>query len=248
MGKEVKIDIVIPSMGRAERVITKGAISNCKICVPESEADDYAKYNPGMDIVTHPDTLKGLTLKRQFIYEKFPNVFMIDDDIMKLSKMYVEAGEGDRMDPDEAYDIIQYVGNCAKLAGCYLFGLSHNANPCAYNEMKPIQLTGTLNGDIGLLEGSKLFFHELAKVTEDYWISAYNAYVHRYCWIDERYYAAGYKTCHNLDGCSNNRTKEQEAADTMFLRKMFGNAIQLKEDTQLAKRKHEYMRTLKIPY
>ena len=48
MGGEVKIDVVIPSMGRAERVLTKDAISNIKICVPESEARLYAEYNPGI--------------------------------------------------------------------------------------------------------------------------------------------------------------------------------------------------------
>lgn len=248
MGGEIKIDVVIPSMGRAERVLTKDAISNIKICVPESEARLYAEYNPGIEIVTHPDSLKGLTLKRQFIYEKFPNVFMIDDDIKVLSRLYVEKGENDKLDKDEAYDIIQYIGNCAKMAGCYLFGISKETNPLAYQEMKPIELTGVLNGDIGLLEGSKLFFHEMAKVSEDYWISAYNAFVHRYCWIDKRFGAVGAKTFGNTGGCANLRTKDQEREDTLFLRKMFGEAINLKEDTRLSKCKHEFMRTLKIPY
>lgn len=248
MGKEVKIEVVIPSMGRADRVITKNAISHCKICVPEAEAADYALHNPECEIITHPDSLKGLTLKRQFIYDHFPNVFMIDDDIKVIGRLYAERGEKDKLDCDEAYDIIQYIGNCARLAGAYLFGISKETNPLAYNEMRPIHLSGVLNGDIGLLEDSKLFFHELAKVSEDYWISAYNAYVHRYCWIDGRFSAVGQKTFGNVGGCANTRTKEQEAEDTLFLRKMFGNAISIKEDTKLSTRKHEYMRTLKIPY
>ena len=200
MGKEVKIDIVIPSMGRAERVFTKNAISNVKICVPESEKNIYAEYNPGIEIITHPDSLKGLTLKRQFIYDKFPNVFMIDDDISCISRMYCEKGENDKLDKEEAHDIIQYIGNCAKLAGCYLFGISKETNPLCYNEMSPISLNGVLNGDMGLLEGSKLFFHELAKVSEDYWISAYNAYVHRYCWIDNRFAAKAKDTFGSTGG------------------------------------------------
>lgn len=248
MGGEVKIDIVIPSMGRAERVLTKNCISHAKICVPESEAKLYAEFNPDLEIITHPDSLKGLTLKRQFIYEKFPNVFMIDDDIAHISRLYIEKGEEPKLDKDEAYDVIQYIGNCAKLAGCYLFGISKEVNPLTYTEMKPIELTGILNGDIGLLEGSKLFFHELAKVSEDYWISAYNAYVHRYCWIDKRFAAKGKDTFGNTGGCASIRTKEQEKADTLFLRKMFGEAIKIKGDTDLSKRKHEFMRTLKIPF
>ena len=175
-------------------------------------------------------------------------VIQIDDDIKCIGRLYTEKGENAKLDKDEAYDIIQYIGNCARLAGAYLFGLSKECNPLSYNEMKPIQMTGILNGDIGLLEGSKLFFHELAKVSEDYWISAYNAYVHRYCWIDTRFSAVGQATFGNTGGCANIRTKEQEAEDTMFLRKMFGEAIKIKGDTKLATRKHEFQRTLTIPY
>ena len=244
----VKIEIVIPSHMRAENVITLKAISHAKICVPESQALDYEKHNPGVEIIPHPDSIKGLTLKRQWIYEQFPNVFMIDDDIAHINRLYVEKGEPSALEPDEAYDIVQFIGNCAKLAGCYLFGVSKDGNPLAYNEMKPIFLSGVLNGTIGLLEGSKLFFHEKAVVSEDYWISAYNAYVHRYCWIDNRFSVVGTKTFGNKGGCATYRTKEVEMNDTIWLRQMFGEAITIKEDTKLAKRKHEFQRTLKIPY
>lgn len=248
MGKSIDIKIVIPSMGRADRVITKNAISHAILCVPESEEKEYRLYNPECEIITHPDSIKGLTLKRQFIIEQFPNTFQIDDDIKCIGRLYAEKGEKARLDKDEAYDIIQYIGNCAKLAGAFLFGISKECNPLSYNEMKPISLTGILNGDIGILEGHKLFFHELAKVSEDYWISAYNAYIHRYCWIDGRFSAVGQATFSNTGGCANIRTKEQEAEDTMFLRKMFGEAIKIKGDTRLASRKHEFQRTLTIPY
>lgn len=244
----VEIKIVIPSMGRADRVLTKDAIKNAVLCVPEAEADAYREHNPGMEILTHPDTLLGLTLKRQFIIEHFPNSFQIDDDIKSIDRLYVESGEPTKCDPDEAYDIVQYVGNCAKLAGCFLFGINKEVNPLAYDEMHPVHLTGILNGDMGVLEGSKLYFHEKAKVSEDYWISAYNAYLYRYCWIDKRFAARGVATFGNTGGCANIRTMEQEKEDTLFLRKMFGEAIQLKEDTKLAKRKTEFQRTLKIPW
>ena len=244
----VKIEIVIPSMGRAERVITKECITHGKLCVPESERKAYEEYNPGMEIVTHPDSLKGLALKRQFIYEHFPNSFQIDDDIKNINRLYTECGENAKLSAEEAYDVIQFVGNMAKLAGCYLFGLNHNPNPLGYHELKPIRLTGVLNGCIGLLEGSKLYFEKRAVVSEDYWISALNAYHHRKMWIDERFSIAGTDTFHNLGGCSNYRTVEQEAEDTMFLRKTFGECILLKKDSSLGKRRHQYQRTLNIPF
>lgn len=244
----VDIKIVIPSMGRADRVLTKNAISNAVLCVPESEEAAYREHNPGMEIIVHPDSLKGLPLKRQFIYDHFPNSFQIDDDVKQIRRLYTEAGEEAVLDKDEAYDIVQYIGNCAKMAGCFLFGISKECNPLAYDEFHPVQLTGIINGDIGLLEGSKLFFHEMARTTDDYWISGYNAFINRYCWIDKRFVAVAPGTFTNTGGTANTRTSKIEMEDTLFLRQMFGDAIQLKEDTKLAKRKSEYQRTLKIPY
>lgn len=244
----VTIDVVIPSYSRADRVITTKCISNAKICVPESQYEDYKKHNPNNEIVAHPDSIKGLTLKRQWIYEQFPNVFMIDDDIRSINRLYVEKGETAALDAEEAYDIVQYIGNCAKLAGCYLFGLSKEGNPLAYNDMNPLKLTGVLNGTIGLLEGSGLYFHKDAVVSEDYWISALNAYKHRMAWIDTRFSVVGTKTFGNPGGCASYRTKDQEKEDTLFLRKMFGDSISLKVDTALAKRKHEFQRTLTIRF
>nr|DAG17917.1 MAG TPA: hypothetical protein [Caudoviricetes sp.] len=244
----VKIEIVIPSMGRADRVITKDCITHGILCVPESEKQAYEEHNPGMDILTHPDSLKGLALKRQFIYEHYPNSFQIDDDIKSINRLYTESGEKTSLSAEEAYDVIQFVGNMAKLAGCYLFGLNHNGNPLGYHEFRPIRLTGPLNGCIGLLEGSKLYFDKRAVVSEDYWIAALNAYHHRMMWIDERFSIVGTDTFHNSGGCSNYRTLEQEAEDTMFLRKTFGECITLKKDTSIAKRKHPYQRGLNIPF
>lgn len=244
----VKIDIVIPSMGRAENVITKKCIKNAILCVPESEEKAYAEFNPGMPILTHPDSLKGLARKRQFIYEHFPNSFQIDDDIKSIERVYTEKGENTHLDADEAYDVVQFCGNMAKLAGCYLFGFNHNPNPLGYNEIKPIRLTGILNGCIGLLEGSKLYFSEKAVVSEDYWICALNAFYHRKMWCDERFSIVGKDTFGNAGGCSNYRTLKQEEEDTIFLRQTFGEVIKIKEDTFIAKRKNEFQRTLSIPF
>ena len=244
----VKIDIVIPSMGRANSLVTKECIKHAVLCVPESEKKAYQEHNPGMEILTHPDSLKGLARKRQFIYEHFPNSFQIDDDIKHIQRIYTESGERAALDADEAYDIVQFCGNMAKMAGCYLFGFHKDPNPLGYHEMHPIRLTGILNGCVGLLEGSKLYFSEKAVVSEDYWICALNAYYHRKLWCDERFAICGTDTFHNGGGCSNYRTLKQEEEDTLFLRKTFGEVIVLKQDTSIAKRKHEFQRSLKIPF
>ena len=235
-------------MGRADRVITKGAITHGILCVPESEAKDYAEHNPGMEIVTHPDDLKGLTRKRQFILERFGSHYQMDDDAKCIKRVYIEGGEKESCDPDEAYDIIQYVGNCAKLAGCYYFGLGKEVNPLAYNEFKPIGLSGVINGSCGFIEGSKLYYNPRAVLSEDYWMAGLNAYYYRMCWIDRRFAEVGMPYAGNTGGCGSYRTVDQEKEDTLFLRQVFGEAISVKEDTALAKRRFEFQRTMKIPF
>ena len=244
----VEIKIVIPSMGRADRVRTKNCIKHAILCVPESEAEAYAEHNPGMEILTHPDSLKGLTMKRQFILERCGNHYQIDDDAKCIKRVYQEKGEKEALDPDEAYDVIQYIGNCAKLAGCYYFGIGKEVNPLAYNEFSPIALTGIINGSVGFIEGSKLYYSKMAVLSEDYWMACYNAYLYRMCWIDKRFAEVGEPYAGNVGGCANYRTVAQEKADTLYLRQCFGDVISIKEDTALSKRKFEFQRTCKIPF
>jgi len=228
-------------------VITLGTIANAKICVPESQQAAYRQHNPEAEIITHPDSIKGLTPKRQWIIEQFPNVFMIDDDIDAINRLYTEKGEPSKLKPDEAYEVVQYIGNCAKLAGAFLFGLNKNGNPAQYNELRPISLTATINGTIGILEGGNLYFHPKAVVSEDYWICGYNAHLNRYAWIDTRFSVVGKETFKSKGGCATYRTEEQEMDDTLWLREMFGESLTVKQDTKLAKRKHKWQRTLTIP-
>ena len=80
-GPNMGLTVVIPSAGRADRVRTHKAIKADVLCVPECEADAYRRRGYGVEIVTHPDTVRGLPAKRQWIADRFGDVFMVDDDI-----------------------------------------------------------------------------------------------------------------------------------------------------------------------
>lgn len=84
--------IIVPSHKRAGKVITHHAVSGCKICIPESQKNDYLKFHSPSEIITHPDNIIGLFPKRQWILEQFPDVFMLDDDITEMRYMYTEKG------------------------------------------------------------------------------------------------------------------------------------------------------------
>jgi hypothetical protein len=238
------LKIVIPSHKRANRVITKYAVSNCIICVEESQAAEYKEHNPTSEIVTHPDNVLGLAMKRDWIYRHFGNVFMLDDDIKSMKRLYAGPGEQSVIEPQTALSIIENTANSAKQAGAYLFGFSNSMNPMQYNSFAPIQLKGYVNGcATGLLKGSKLFYIPEIKANEDFWISLLNAYHHRICYRDLRFSFEQQETFTNRGGLSEFRNLSAEENDFEILKKHFGNAVELRKG-----KKHQFQKKMNLPF
>lgn len=89
---EVTVKIIIPSKGRAKLITTHNYIINAIVCVAESELAEYKEHNPEVEYVTHPDSVIGIANKRQWIYDKFHNVFMMDDDLKGLKNLTSRKG------------------------------------------------------------------------------------------------------------------------------------------------------------
>ena len=243
-------------MSRADRVNTTKVVANCIICVPKKEEREYKEFNPNNEIVVHPDTLKGLSLKRQWIYEKFGDCFMIDDDAKNFYRNYHKQGmSATCYKAIDVYNIIQSTYNISKNMNVYLYGFADVKRPFQYHGFKPFQLTGyIMGGSIGLNSGSKLFFNNEQKVVEDYWVSCLNAYYHRKIFKDLRFAFAYKDTMKNEGGVANYRTMEQEKKDTLFLRRMFGEVVNRKPTQTLAGTKfvakaiNRYARNISIPF
>lgn len=223
------IAIVIPTMGRAGRIPALKAVQGAILCPPAAEAEEYKKAHPGVEIVAHPDSVKGLSLKRQWIYKKFGDVFMLDDDVTYVQRMYLDIGEKPyvaRVDPIRATTIINNTAEMCREMGAYLFGLNPACICYAYRSSRPFRLSGYVNGcGIGLLKGSKIFFDARCVAVEDMWASSINAYYHRYCFVDMRFGLRQQATFGNAGGLANQRRSETEIADTEFLKKTFGKSI-----------------------
>jgi len=252
----IDIKVVCPSYKRAGSVKTVSVVSNLAIVVRPAEKDEYAKFYPNNEIIPLPDTVIGLANTRQWIYENYPNVFMLDDDIVACSKMYHVTKKKTFMKttPDEAYELIQYAGNMAHLAGCYLFGFNRSPNPLLFSPFNPILLSGFINGcAFGMLEGSKLHFDQRFTAVEDFYVSGVNAYYHRMAWIDMRFNFQQVGTFMLQGGQSSYRTMDTEKNDTLLLRKTFGECIELKPEkfggkSMTTGSKNPYGRTMKIPF
>lgn len=241
--------VVIPSYKRATRVLTTQAVDNAIICVPESQATLYRACNLGIEIVTHPDSVVGLPLKREWIRRHFGSVFMLDDDITDLKRVYTGKGEDATVDPDVAYEIIQMTADAARQAGAYAFGFGVSPNPINYNSLSPIRMSGYLTGCAhGILSGSRLWYNPEV-FNEDYWISLLNAYEHRMIWRDERFYWAQRDTFVNPGGLSEFRNMNVEEEDFKTLQRIFGKeVVTLKKQSSTSKLKHPFQKTLKLPF
>jgi hypothetical protein len=240
--------IVIPSHKRHDRVLTKKIVADAKICVPDSQLDSYKEHNPECEIVPHPDHVIGLPAKRDWIYRHFGNVFMLDDDITKLQRVYSKDSYAIN-DPEVVRDIILQTAEAAKQSGAFLFGFSKNPNPSAYRSQEPIRLSGYITGcATGLLAGSNLYYDTRIKCNEDYWISCLNAHFHRIIYQDTRFVFEQKATFTSRGGLAEFRNIEAEKADFELLQKTFGDCIQLKIDTAQRKRKHPFEKTLRIPF
>lgn len=246
---ETTVKIVIPTKGRASTITTHNFIDNAIVCVAQSEAREYKEYNPNAEFCIHPDNITGLPAKRQWIYDKFKNVFMADDDLKGMIRLTQKPGETQKMTSEQCYYIIQNAANVARLMGCYMFGFSNWPKPEHYQGHEPFSMNGFINGaGLGLLAGAtKLKFNPAIIASQDYYITGLNAFHYRKAFIDRRYCMKQIGFGDNVGDMSGVRTNTAEAADYKLLKAYFGSAIELKKQgaTQI---KHAFSKTIKIPF
>lgn len=248
--KEIIVPIVVPSAGRADICESHKYMANSIYCVPESEEGLYKEYLGDTEIIAHPNSVKGIADKRQWIYDKFRNVFMMDDDLTGLKKMCSRKGQSEYVSPEDGYWLVQNCANLARLAECVLFGFNCYVVPEHYTGFQPFSFSGYINGcGWGFLEGGweKLKFNNLIKTNNDFYLSALNAHYFRKSFIDRRYCFGQDSIAKNVGGCSLLRTNETEEADYNLLRQYFGEAIHPKVIGKYMPR-HKSSKTLTIPY
>ncbi|UBM58243.1 hypothetical protein LAG90_15675 [Marinilongibacter aquaticus] len=245
--KEI-VKVVIPSHKRWDRVATICAVDKAILCVEEAQKVAYEACNPNVEIVCHPNEIKGLAAKRDWIIGHFGSVFMLDDDIESLKRVYTEKGEETEIDPETAYDIIQCTALACKAAGFFGFGFSTSPTPLHFDSLNPIRLTGYLTGCAhGVLKGSKLWYSPDIVCNEDYWISCLNAYHHRGVYKDLRFYWQQRETFVNRGGLAEFRNTEAEEADFKLLQTVFGkDVVSLRKNQK--RMKHPFQKHFKTPF
>lgn len=236
-----EIKIVVPSHKRSEILTTN--IYNQILCIHESEKEDYKKIE--CEKIYHKEN--SLAKIRQFIYYKFKTVFMVDDDIISVERLFTDVNVV--LQPAEVYQLIQETAYNAKQLNAKLFGFNNTLNPKHYKPQKPFVANGYINAcAFGIHKDDNLYFSPKTVACESHWINLLNAYFNRYSLQDTRFaFRQKSNSTFLLEGGQTlKRTIETEKKDTLFLKMMFGDSVKLKKGQNDSKLHHKYQRKLNI--
>jgi len=236
-----EIKIVVPTHNRNDIISTD--IYNQILCIHESEKKDYK--NIECEKIYHKEN--KLSEIRQFIFKKIGNVFMVDDDIVSVERLFTNIDV--ILDSKEVWQLIQETSYNAKNVGAKLFGFNNTQNPKHYKPQKPFVANGYINAcAFGLIQDNNLYFSPQTVACESHWINLLNAYYNRYSFQDTRYTfrQKPNSTFVLKGGQTDKRTILTEKKDTLFLKMMFGDSIKLKKGQNDSKLHHKYQRKLNI--
>lgn len=242
-------------MSRALTMTTHRLTPDAIVCVPQSQA---AEYRPvGLEILAHPDSVKGLTPKLNWILDRFktePQLLLLDDDLVALAKCFTSPGERGvhSKDPAHISAVIHQTAQLADELGAYLWGFEANHEAIRYyTGLKPFMLTGYINGcATGFRRGHGLRYDERIIAKNDFDICCQNAYRHRLVFKNCRYSFVQKNTFCGAGGQSYWRTSQTERNDVALLQRKYGAAIQVSGGPKHNKRAlaGAMKITLKLPF
>jgi hypothetical protein len=82
---------------------------------------------------------------------------------------------------------------------------------------------------------------------EEFWECGRNAHLHRYCFVDMRFGTAN-KHLSMAGGLADFRTADTEREDFEYLKRAFGEAIQLRGAALGRTKAREWSRSLQVPF
>jgi hypothetical protein len=246
------VQCVIKSRGRPGAVTTH-KFWNAILVVQESELAAYKEaHGDEVEIVAHPDALVG-GAGWNWVYDRWPNLFLLDDDLGPMFWMGHAQGESIQyFDAEHADEVVQHVASMAWQAGAYAFTLNSSADIRNFIPSDPFRLSGYAQGWIGLFAGSRLrWLEDPYFMYTDYYLSALNAYWHRILWVDNRFSATSIgDDARSPGGAQFFRNTHHLERGYYLLKRLFGDAVVLKQKSQLSRgrKQHPWQVNLLVPW
>jgi hypothetical protein len=236
---------------------THRLIPSALVCVPARQRAEYVKVAGDGRVFTHPDSVKGLTPKLNWIFDSLcydsEAIVLIDDDITSMQRCFVEPGEESTIrDPQLIEEIICATFILARDVGAFYFGWeASNGALRYYTGLKPFMLTGYINGcAMGFRTGHGLRFDPRIIAKNDFDIAAMNAYRHRICFKNCRYTFCQKETFTGKGGQAAFRTSATEKNDVDLLRRKWGDVFNFGAHSGTRKRDYAGVQkiTLNLPF
>lgn len=126
--------------------------------------------------MTHPDSIRGLTPKLNWMLDRLPDdegLIFLDDDLEYLGRCFVERNdllERKVTDVDLIFEILRGTAALAADASVYFFGWESSESTIRYySGHDPFKFSGFINGcAMGFLNGHGLRFDETIVAKNDY--------------------------------------------------------------------------------
>ena len=135
-------------------------------------------------------------------------------------------------DKDRITNIIQSLFEMASMMDVHLFGFTSRISPVMYDESAFLSLSKMITGcSYGVIYNKNTWWNEEIRLKEDFWISCYIKYKERKILTDLRYNFEQKSTFVNAGGLASIRNQEEERKSILFIKKNFGDSIQLKSAT-----------------
>lgn len=219
-------DVYVPSYGRAAALKTHKVFPDAIIVCPESQVDEYKKYNPDLQYMVCPDSIEGnMARKRNWIkdHAKKDWFVVVDDDLD-----YIGGYEHHKEIKLTTEQIMQLCHNMFVMCediGTVLWGVNLQRGTLLYKEYQPFS---TLSVVLGPLTGhikSDLRYDETLPLKEDYDYSL--QVLHKYHCIlrfNKYFYFVGHMTG-QTGGCVSFRRMDIEESQNKLLQRKWGSSV-----------------------
>lgn len=225
---ELKILVAIPSHLRAKNVSSLNLFPYGILFVADSQVEEYKQWNPDATIISHPDTVIGLTPKLNWIIQyakdqKYDVLVKVDDDF----KVCMSLQDGrEVLDEEEMYQLLESWSQMAIDSGSNLFTTMETADVRKYESAKPFSLfSGIRIGFYGIILKHDQWFDERMVLKQDIDFALQSAYNFRHMWVDRRYSFIYKDTMGTSGGCADYRNSETEMKSIDTLKKKWGSYL-----------------------
>lgn len=196
--------------------------------VAESEAEAYRKNYKDNEIVVHPDDVKGLTPKLNWMLryareKKYDVMVKVDDDFQKC--VYLGEKRED-IKPDELYETLESWSVMCLDSLTNLFTVLETADTRRFDYTNPFSLFSAIRiGFYGIILTDEQWFDERFILKQDIDFALQTMYRYKHMIVDRRYSFVYTTTMENQGGCATYRNMETEKQSIEMLRRKWGNYI-----------------------